>query len=113
VDQITERVSDRAGNQHGGERLFGSILTDVLSRPRTLVVEIARHLTGLWRSALDKLARTVHRLPAGLGGAIGQVLDRSLGLVERRLHLLSDTLGSVIYRVADLFGRVFCNLSSP
>jgi hypothetical protein len=31
VDQITERVSDRAGNQHGGERLFGSILTDVLS----------------------------------------------------------------------------------
>src|SRR5690349_20098428 len=112
-DQITEREPDHAGNQHRGEGFLRGILTDVLSRPRTLVVEIARHLFGRRRDALDKLARLVHGLPAGLRCPMSQVLDHRLALIERGLQLLPDTLRGLIGRLASLLGGVSRYLPSP
>ena len=53
-------------------------------------------MPGLRCHALDKFAGPVHSLPANLRGLVSQVLDHSLALIERGLHLFADTFVSML-----------------
>src|SRR5690349_3040889 len=111
--QIAERVADCSCDQQGDEGLLRGILTYVLPCLSTLLVEIARHFVGLRRDALDKLACSVHRLPAGLGGAVSYVLGNRFASVEHRLSFCPSPLTGFVRLLGCLLTGVFRNLLRP
>src|SRR5215831_691158 len=113
VYQIAERVADCSCDQQGGDGLLRGIMAYVLSCVRALLVEIARHFAGPGRYTLDKLACSVHRLPAGLGGPVGDVLGNRFALVEQGLSLCPSPPTGFIRLVGCLLTEVFRNLLRP
>src|SRR5215831_13897399 len=113
VYQIAERITDYSCDQQGGDGLLRGKITYLLSCLRALLVEIARRFAGGGRYTLDKLACSVHRLPAGLGGAVGCVLGNGFSLVDQGSSLCPSPPTGFVRPLGCLPTGVFRNLLRP
>src|SRR5215831_9878275 len=113
VYQIAERITDYSCDQQGGDGLLRGKIAYVLSCLRALLVEIARRFAGAGRYTLDKLACSVHRLPAGLGGAVGCVLSNGFSLVDQGSSLCPSPPTGFVRLLGCLPTGVFRNLLRP
>src|SRR5271170_244863 len=92
VDQVSEAVTDRAGDEQSGYRLLRRILAYEIAGSGTPLVEVCRGLRRLVAGFARHLSGLSHRLPAGFGSLARQCGGAGLGVLDHRFALIECTL---------------------